>query len=285
VERKPIPSRDLVVVMAGDRSLHGRIAEKRNFDLWVVYYGDSDAVAAEYEAKADRLWRRKGLKIELVRRVLLEEVYFGEGCDFSQYRYVFLPDDDIMFENGAEDLHALFATAEQIKADAFQPAVKNDLVSFQATRQMEGVACHSVNWVENMMPGYRSDLFRTAFLGCIHALEYQKSGWGVELMVAKLAEAALGRGFRAFVIDRHPAIHTRPVGQNGIVHEVGRDEASLLPQLSHNLLRTGAGFRTIEAAVAHTANLKPAPRNTLAIELYMQKARLARKLWVNLMER
>jgi hypothetical protein len=277
--------RDLVVVMAGDRSLHGKIAQRRDFDLWVVYYGDSDAVAAEYQAGADRFFRRKGLKIELVRRVLLEDVYFGEGCDYSQYRYVFMPDDDILFENGADDVHALFATAEKLGADAFQPAVKNDSVSFQSTRVVEGAACRLVNWVENMMPGYRSDVFRMGYLAAIHALEFPKSGWGTEPMAAKLAEAVFGRGFRAFIIDKHPAVHTRPVGQNGIVHEIGRDEASLLPQLGHNLLRTLATFRTVEEAAAHAANLRPAPRNAMAVELYMQKARLARKLWTNLMER
>jgi hypothetical protein len=270
--------------MAGDRSLHGRIAERRNYDLWVIYYGNSDAVAAEYAARVDRFWRRKGLKIELIRRVLLEEVCFGEGCDYTQYRYVFMPDDDILFENGAEDLHGLFATAEQVGADAFQPAVKNDSVSFRATRLLEGAVCHSVNWVENMMPAYRSDLFRMAYLGCIHALEYQKSGWGTELMAAKIAEAVLGRGFRAFVIDRYPAMHTRPVGQNGLVHEIGCDELCLLPQLSHNLLRTGLGFRTAEAALAHAAHVKPEPRNLLAIEHYMRGVRRARKLCAKLME-
>ena len=274
--------RDLVVVMAGDRSLHQRIAVDRNFDLWVIYYGDSDEVAQHYGAGCDRFWRRKVLKIDLVRQVLLEEVYFAEGCDYSQYRYVFLPDDDIHFENGAADVHKLFAMAAELDADAFQPAVQNDFVSFGASRQLAGAVCHQVNWVENMMPAYRSDVFTAAFLAGVHALEYLKSGWGLELMAAKLGEVILGRGLRSYVIDACPAIHTRPVGNNGVVHEIGRDEEFLQPQLTANQMRSLVGFRSVEAARHHLAEAKPQPRNRTAIELYMQKTRFARKLWTNL---
>jgi hypothetical protein len=272
-------------VMAGDRSLHEALVAERAYDLWVIYYGDSDEVATRYAAGCDRFWRRKGLKVDLCRQVLLEEVCLGEGFDYSPYRYVFLPDDDIQFEAGAADVHRLFDLADELEADIFQPAVKNEYVSFQATRQMPGAVCHHVTWVENMMPAYRSDLFRSAFLGGIHALEYLKSGWGLEIIAIKLAEVALGRGVRSYVIDACPAVHTRPVGGNGVVHEIGRDEEFLLPQLTVNQLRTQVGFRTVEAAKAHMAAPRPQPRNPSTIALYMQKVRFARKLWANLAER
>jgi len=277
--------RDLVVVMAGDRSLHEAIAPDRTYDLWVIYYGDSEETAKRYAASADRFWRRKGLKIDLCRQVLLEEVLLGEGFDYSAYRYVFLPDDDIRFERGAQDVAALFVAAQALDADVFQPAVQNEHVSFQGTRQIAGAACHTVNWVENMMPAYRSDLFRSAFLGGIHALEFLKSGWGLEIVAAKLAEVALGRGLRAYVIDACPAIHTRPVGGNGMVHEIGRDEEFLLPQLTYNQLRAHVAFASFEAAKAQMERPRPQPRNPNVIALYMQKVRFARKLWRNLAER
>jgi hypothetical protein len=277
--------RDLVIVMAGDRSLHEALVPERTYDLWVVYYGDSDEIANRYAAGADRFWRRRGLKIDLCRQVLLEEVLLGEDFDYSAYRYVFLPDDDIAFDNGAADVGRLFETAEALEADIFQPAVKNEYVSFQATRQMAGAICHHVTWVENMMPAYRSDLFRSAFLGGIHALEYLKSGWGLEIIAVRLAEVALGRGVRTYVIDACPAVHTRPVGGNGAVHEIGRDEEFLLPQLTANQLRGTLGFATVEAARARMARPAPQRRNPGVIALYMQKVRFARKLWANLAER
>jgi len=279
------PKRDLIVVMAGDKSLHPNWASARSFDLWVIYYGDSDEIAGRYEADCDRFWREKGLKIELIRKVLLEKVYFGERFDFGQYRYVFLPDDDIAFEEGADAVHALLDAAERLDADAFQPAVKNEYVSFAATRVLEGAYCHRVNWVENMMPGYRSEVFAKAFLAAVHALEFSKSGWGIEVVAAKIAEAVTGRGLRAYVMDAHAAVHTRPVGQNSKVHEVGRDEEFLVPQLTHNQLRTLVGFRTEDAAITHMKEPAPLPRNTLAIELYMQKVRFVRKFWMNNFEK
>jgi hypothetical protein len=277
--------RDLVIVMAGDRSLHEALAPGRAYDLWVVHYGDSEEAAARYAAAADRFWRRKGLKIDLCRQVLLEELLLAEGFDYAAYRYVFLPDDDIRFENGAADVHKLFDMAEALDADIFQPAVANEYVSFQGTRQMAGAVCHHVNWVENMMPAYRGDLFRSAFLAGLHALEYLKSGWGLEIIAVKLAEVVLGRGVRSYVIDACPAVHTRPVGGNGAVHEVGRDEEFLLPQLTANQLRATVGFATVEAARSRMAKPAPQPRNPGVIALYMQKVRFARKLWTNLAER
>jgi hypothetical protein len=278
-------ARDLVVVMAGDTSLHTTWSANREFDLWVIYYGDTVEIANSYRSDCERFVQAKGLKIELIRTVLIEKIYFEEKFDFRQYRYIFLPDDDIQFEGGAATIEGLFSAAESLKADIFQPAVKNDLVSFAATRVLDGAACHLVNWIENMMPGFRSDLFVSAYFGSIHALEYMKSGWGTELIAIKIAEAMLGRGVRAYVIDSHPAIHTRPVGQNSRVHEVGRDEGFLIPQLAHNQLRTLIGFRTVDAANRHMEEPKPLARNVMSIELYMQKVRYARKLWANLFER
>jgi hypothetical protein len=112
-----------------------------------------------------------------------------------------------------------------------------------------------------------------------------KSGWGTELIANKLAEITLGRGVPAYVIDSCPAIHTRPVGKNSRVHEPGRDEGFLVPQLAYNQLRTITGFRSLEAATRHMEHPKPLPRNIVSIELYMQKVRYARKLWANLFER
>ncbi len=281
----PKGPRDLVVVMAGDGSLHPSWSKGREFDLWVIYYGDSIEVGEAYKANCERFWHAKGLKVELIRSVLIEYVYFQERFDFRQYRYVFIPDDDIEFEGGARTIHELFDTAEKLKADMFQPAIKNEHASFPGTRLLDGAVCHSVNWVEIMMPGFRSDLFVSAFLSCIHAMEYLKSGFGTELITTKIAEAHLGRGVRAYVIDAHPAIHTRPVGQNPAIHEVGRDEGFLIPQLPYNWLKALVGFRDVEAANEYMADPKPLPRNAMAIELYMQKVRYARKLWENLFER
>ena len=274
--------RDLVIVMAGDNSLHEKIAEDREYDLWIVYYGGSDDVAARYEASCDRLWRLKGLKIELIRSLLLEHLHFGQAFDFAgRYRYVFLPDDDIDFPGGTGDVHDLFEHAARLQADSFQPAISNDNVSFGETRQIPGAFCHRVSWVENMMPAYTGELFVHAFLAGVHALDFLRSGWGLESVAMKLGEARLGRGLRTFVIDVTPVVHTRPVGRNSVVHEVGWDERLLLPQVDTNPCRTLGVYTRPEDV---TDDLRPLPRSKTAIALSMQKVRHMRKLWKNLIE-
>ncbi len=275
--------RDLVVVMAGDASLHEAIADGRDFDLWVIYYGSDEQIARRYAAGCDRFWARKGLKLELVRTVLLEELHLKERFGFAErYRYVFLPDDDIDFGGGAAAVRRLFDHAAAVQADVFQPAISNQHASFQATRQIEGAFCHQVSWVENMMPGFRAELFVSAFLAGVHALDYLRSGWGLEPIVMKLGEAQLGRGLRTFVIDASPVVHTRPVGRNSVVHEIGWDERLLNPQIDSSPMRTLGVFATAEGATRLEPS--PVPRNPTAIALAMQRVRLMRKLWKNLFD-
>ena len=84
--------RNLVIVCAGDQSQHQRFADSRNFDLWVIYYGQSDAVFEDYQRTADRIFRLRGLKWALLRS-LIDLHLAGKNSPFGAYRYIFLPDD------------------------------------------------------------------------------------------------------------------------------------------------------------------------------------------------
>jgi hypothetical protein len=64
--------KNLVIVAAGDRSLHRAwLAADRSFDLWVIYYGDNPETLETYRAAADRCFSAKGLKIALARSLLI----------------------------------------------------------------------------------------------------------------------------------------------------------------------------------------------------------------------
>ncbi len=41
--------------MAGDRSLHETYAVDRDYELWVIYFGDDEGVAERYARTCDRL--------------------------------------------------------------------------------------------------------------------------------------------------------------------------------------------------------------------------------------
>jgi hypothetical protein len=246
---------NLVVVMAGDRSLHGAYSAHRDFVLWTIYYGDSDETFERYRSISDRIWRKKGLKIELVRRILLEELHFREKFDFSAFDFVFLPDDDIRFPKGTADISRLFAMCRELKADVFQPSIANEFVSegWDPTCLMPGAVCHRTNIVEIMMHGFSGRAFVKAYLPAIHAMQFIKSGWGIEPIWMKIGEAVFQRPLRTFVIDAVPAIHTRPIGSGSAkIHAIGLAEAHFVPLIEANRIHTLATFAKMEDASAVT---------------------------------
>ncbi|MBZ0089422.1 MAG: hypothetical protein K8H90_03480 [Thermoanaerobaculia bacterium] len=242
--------RNLVIVMAGDESLHERYAAGRDFELWVCYYGEDAAVAERYRQGSDRFFAGKGYKWTLVSEVgrLARE----QGLPpMSDYGYVFLPDDDIDFPGGAVALSEAFALARQIGADSFQPAIANDYVSWQVTRQVAGASCRATNIVEIMAPAYSGEVFEKAVLPILHVHPHLEAGWGLEPLIARLAEALLHRPPRTFVLDATPAIHTRPVSTGSRLHRLGRAEKFALPVAVATKMVALARFDRPEAAVAY----------------------------------
>jgi hypothetical protein len=241
--------RDLVIVCAGDQSLHPHYCEDRRFDLWVLYYGDSDVRFDDYRRDADRAFRRKGLKVELLRTLIDLHLDSG-GSAFDGYRYIVVPDDDIEYPDGAAGIRRLLDAAAAVNADIGQSAIANQHSSpgWEPTRRIAGLFCHATNIIEGMAPVYAGPVFRDIILPGIGALDHLRAGWGFDSYVPKAAEILFRRPLRAFVFDSAPMIHTRPVGQNPSLHLIGRDEATVMPGFTANRMRTYATFATAEEA-------------------------------------
>ena len=260
--------KNLVIVMVGDGSLHPEYAQQRDFDLWIIYYGDDAQKEAQYRSDADRFWKRKGLKIELIRRILLEEVVFRERFNFREYGFVLLPDDDVRFQEGAASVHSLFEAAGTLRADCFQPAIQNEHFSarWEPTRLIEGIECHGVNIVEIMACGFSSSFFCDAFLPAIHAMQFMRSGWGLEVIAMKIGEAAYGRRLRSYVIDAVPIIHTRPVGSGAsYIHQLGLAEYRLVPQVDVNRQVILSRHEKIKDAVPNDEAVEPSAEVPIAV--------------------
>jgi len=234
--------RNLVVVMAGDSSLHEQYTSGRDFELWVCYWGSDPAIASRYRQTCDRFFELKGQKWALVREV--GRIARREGFPlFSKYGYVFLPDDDIAFPGGASDISAAFDLAKTIGADIFQPAIANENLSAWApTALVPGSLCRATNVVEIMMPAYSGEIFESCVLPVLHVHIYIEVGWGLEPLIARLGEAVRYRPTRTFVLDKTPAIHTRPVGRGTSAHNVGRDEAFMNPLSAGRMMTEFARF-------------------------------------------
>jgi hypothetical protein len=270
---------DLVIVAAGDASLHTALETGREYDLWVVYYGDDDSKAEQFPRNCDQLLRRRGLKWEIVRS-FSERHLAGDASLFEQYRYVLIPDDDLSFPHGSSDIQHLFESAEAVQAQVFQPAIRNEnwSVCWEAMRQVSGSYCHAVNIVELMAPGFTGELFSRAVLPALNALEFQRAGWGIEPVITRFAEILLRRPVRTFVMDVVPMDHTRPVGMGTMSHQVGYDEAFLMPMIESNRMREHARFNLAEEARAFDFPFLLGNGDMSAIEEYMASIRLARSL-------
>jgi len=234
--------------MAGDRSLHLSYASNREYELWTIYYGDDPEVFKNYQQSSDRAWRSKGLKIELVRKILLHQLFFNEGFNFQQYDFIFLPDDDIKFPNNEKDIDDLFKICRQLEADVFQPALLNGerTPPWKSTKLVPDAFCHRTNIVEVMMHGFSGKAFADAFLPAIHAMQFMRSGWGIEPIWMKIGEVRFCRSLRTFVIDAIPAIHTKPLGSGSPeIHEIGMLEARYVPQIQMNRMKTIAVYKDI----------------------------------------
>jgi hypothetical protein len=221
--------RNLVIVPAGDGSLHMEYASDRDFDLWILYWGSNDDVRQRYSGAADRVISLKGHKWELLRQaaaLLMAERRRWEGG------YVLYVDDDIRFPHGAADISAFFSAVRDLDADTAQPAIANENVSWPIGRALDGAFCHATNAVESMMPAYSSAIFFEVVLPGLYALPHIRMGWHFEFFVQRYAEFRFQRPLRTFVVDAVPALHTRPPGSGTAPHELGANESFLLPGLA-----------------------------------------------------
>ena len=97
-----------------------------------------------------------------------------------------------------------------------------------------------------MMHGFSGKAFANAYLPAIHAMQFMKSGWGLEPIWMKIGETIFRRSLRTFVIDAVPAIHTKPLGSGSPkIHQIGMIEARLVPQIKWNRMKTLAVYKDI----------------------------------------
>ena len=269
--------KNLVIVMAGDGSLHESYTASREFDLWVCFWGDDDEVADRFKQGCDRFFRVKGQKWALVRefgRIAREQ----QLPAFSSYEYVFLPDDDIEFPGGAADISKAIALAGKIGADVFQPAISNEYFYWEATRRLEGSVCHAATAVEIMMPAYSGVIFERCVLPLLHIHAHVRAGWGIELPITRFAETVQNRAVRTFVLDAVPAVHTRPLGAGTSSYALGWDEAFLIPLAAGNPIKELARFETAEEAADYEFPASDDAICWASLEKHLRRVRGARRL-------
>ena len=216
---------DLVVLRAGDTSLHGTWVkdigdDARSWDLCISSYGpDPASLLDQAEYVSHQPHQRKFQAIHDL---------FCNGSPLWQYDRIWLPDDDLMVR--WSDINLMFHLARKYDLDLSQPSllpVEGCFITHGITRQQPANVLRYVNFVEIMCPIFSA----RALAVCHGTFRDSVSGFGLD----RLWPALLGGGrTRIAIIDATGVIHTRPVGQNYDVQSAIAEEAALLKAYQFN---------------------------------------------------
>jgi hypothetical protein len=146
----PAPrSSNLVFTSAGDRSnVHGWLLGRRDFDLWVVYYGERPE---GLRAEADFHLARRASKFQN-----LHYCYQRWPELFARYEAIMVMDDDILID--ASSITRLFAIRRELDLWALQPAFRlSGKVSWDITRVRATAKLRYTSFIEMACPLFRRD--------------------------------------------------------------------------------------------------------------------------------
>jgi len=190
--------RNLIVVRAGDQSLHPTWLKKRNvsnFDVFVSYYGDS---IGRYSNEAQYYEAAKGLKWPVLAKLVSERADL-----FAAYDACWFPDDDLLAD--ANTVNLMFDLFHEHNLSLAQPALANGShVTYPATIQAAQTKLRFVGFVEIMCP-----IFSRSTLMSLHStFSASASGWGLDFLWSHLLDYPQDR---IAILDETPIIHTRPL--------------------------------------------------------------------------
>jgi hypothetical protein len=187
----------LALFRAGPSSLHPHCVERlaqQNFDYALSWFGDEPPRVA---GGAAFVHMHKGAKWPG-----LEATIAHHWDLISQYRYVWLPDDDLLAV--PEQVSRMFTICDELQLELAQPALTPDsYFTHVVTLQHREFQLRFTNFVEIMAPILSVDM-----LARVHpTLAGQISGYGLDPLWARYSH--LGK---VAIIDDTPVKHTRPVG-------------------------------------------------------------------------
>ena len=225
--------RNLVVLRAGDRSLHPQwiAGEGRDFDLFISYYG-----AQPDQWRQDTpLWEaRKGPKWPCIGELLAEHPQLLEIYDAFWF-----PDDDLRADTAT--INRMFALFRGFELALAQPALtRNSYRGHPMLLQQPGHALRYTRFIEVMAPLFD----RAALRACLPTFGDSRSGWGLDFLWPRLT--APGRERAIAILDATPVWHTRPLGG-----ELYRNNPEMNPQRDVERLIVQHGLTPRELATQY----------------------------------
>jgi hypothetical protein len=226
--------RNLVVLRAGDRSLHGEWARggPRDFDVFISYFGDTPD---RYCDDADFHEARRGAKWPALAALVAERAAW-----FDEYDAVWFPDDDLAASTAT--VERMFAFFHANALCLAQPALtRNSFFTWTTLLQHPDSQLRFTRFVEVMAPIFS----RPALRLCAPTFAESPSGWGLDWVWPHLCEQA-GLG-RIAVLDATPVWHTRPVGG-----ELYRNHPALDPRADAERVLRRYGLREVRAIAKYS---------------------------------
>jgi len=187
-----VKGRYLIIVVAGDSSLHRVWADDPRFDLCVMYFGNSKSHFKQLKRESTYAIAMKGMKWQLIRNAL-------KSIPWKNYEYIWLPDDDIQME--PNKVFKMFQLAHLYDIRLGQPALHNFGLHYPYHAVNKHWAVHFTNFVEIMVPFLRVDIME--YLFPLFDKDEVESGYGLDSLWPQLS-----RNMRLGVIDATPCNHT-----------------------------------------------------------------------------
>ena len=194
-----MPRRNLVIVRAGNTSLHPEWLvgdADRTWDVVVNYFGDDPDI---YKDADVRRMDSKGPKWPALHDLIEANPSF-----MQDYAYIWLPDDDLKADHAS--ITTLFVLCEKYQLEVAQPSLTWDsYFGHITTLQSRRYLLRYTNYVEVMAPCLSAAMLQKS----LPLFNSNLSGWGLDFVWTKLAdhpETGLA------IIDAVTVRHTRPVG-------------------------------------------------------------------------
>jgi hypothetical protein len=190
----------LVISCVGDNSLHESwLGKDSKFDIFLIYYGDNDLIFNKYSKQISNIHREKGQKYYLLKSFINKNINL-----ISNYKYIWLPDDDLMIN--VESINNLFDISNQYMLSLSQPSMIG-YVSHEITKPIVDNILRYTNFVEVISPLMNID---TLFL-LKDTFDINKSAWGLDYLWSKLLNYPKDK---IAIIDKVIMTHTKPIGIN-----------------------------------------------------------------------
>lgn len=145
-----------------------------NYDIVIYYYGNNNSTYKKYKKISKLIIKRKGSKFQNFYH------FYNNYLELiNSYKYIFILDDDIIFENGVNDINKMFYYIDYYNLDICSPCFNLDsIISHEITLEKKNIKLEYTNFVEVCVP-----LFRISKLDkFMDKYDSKLIGWGIDYL-------------------------------------------------------------------------------------------------------